>query len=86
MFLHWEIQREQELKELQQSCFSKIFDELEKKKDSVKGKIVFYNYKFNPTFVNTFQSYGDAVRYQGSWSQPCSKIWSVGRDRKKYES
>ena len=30
------------------------FDELEKKKDSMKGKIVFYNYKFNPTYVQTF--------------------------------
>src|SRR5450432_4104689 len=28
------------------------FDELEAKKDQVKGKIVFYNYKFNATFVN----------------------------------
>jgi carboxypeptidase Q len=41
------------------------FDELEKKKDQLKGKIVFYNYKFNPTFINTFQSYGDAVKYRG---------------------
>ena len=38
------------------------FEELEMKKDSVKGKIVFYNYKFNPTFVSTFQAYGDAVQ------------------------
>jgi hypothetical protein len=30
------------------------FDELETKKDQVKGKIVFFNYKFIPTFVNTF--------------------------------
>lgn len=36
------------------------FDELEKRKDEVKGKIVFYNYKFNPTYVNTFLSYRDA--------------------------
>ena len=40
----------------------KDFDDLENKKDAVKGKIVFYNYKFNPTFVRTFQSYSDAVR------------------------
>src|ERR1043165_4467682 len=32
------------------------FDDLENKKDEVKGKIVFYNYKFNPTFIKTFQS------------------------------
>lgn len=40
------------------------FDELEQKKDAVKDKIVFYNYKFNPTLVRTFQAYGDAGRYR----------------------
>lgn len=40
------------------------FEELEQRKDEVKGKIVFYNYHFNPTFVETFRSYGDAVRYR----------------------
>jgi hypothetical protein len=42
------------------------FDELEKKKDEVRGKIVFYNYKFNPTFIQTFRSYGDASQYRGA--------------------
>ncbi len=41
------------------------FEELEAKKDQVKGKIVFYNYKFKPTFIRTFESYGDAVKYRG---------------------
>lgn len=41
------------------------FDELEARKNEVKGKIVFYNYKFNPKFVETFHSYGDAVKYRG---------------------
>ena len=41
------------------------FDELEKKKDSVKDKIVFYNYKFDPTHINTFFSYRDASPYRG---------------------
>jgi hypothetical protein len=49
------------------------FDELEKKKDSIKGKIVFYNYKFNPTFIRTFQSYGDAVQYRGGGASRASK-------------
>jgi hypothetical protein len=40
------------------------FEELEQHKDEVKGKIIFYNYPFNPTFVETFRSYGDAVRYR----------------------
>ena len=47
----------------------KSFDDLESKKEDVKGKIVFYNYKFNPTFVSTFQSYGDAVKYRGGGSE-----------------
>ena len=50
------------------------FEELEKKKDSVKGKIVFYNYKFNPTFVNVFQAYGDAVRYRGVGASKAAKF------------
>lgn len=42
----------------------KNFDELEKQKDAVKGKIVFYNYSFNQTFIRTFEAYGDAVKYR----------------------
>ncbi len=42
----------------------KDFADLETKKDLVKDKIVFYNYKFDPTFVRTFQAYGDAGRYR----------------------
>ena len=53
------------------------FEELEKKKDSVKGKIVFYNYKFNPTFVNVFQAYGDAVRYRGAGASRAAKYGAV---------
>lgn len=40
------------------------FDDLEAKKETVKGKIVFYNYKFNPTFVKTFEAYSNAVPYR----------------------
>lgn len=49
------------------------FDELEKRKDEVKGKIVFYNYKFNPTYVNTFLSYRDAGQYRGQGPSRASK-------------
>jgi carboxypeptidase Q len=49
------------------------FDELEKKKDSIKGKIVFYNYKFREDFINTFQAYGDAVRYRGGGASQAAK-------------
>ncbi|WP_300602991.1 M20/M25/M40 family metallo-hydrolase [Niabella sp.] len=40
------------------------FDELDAKKDQLKGKIVFYNYHFNPRFIRTFEAYGDAVKYR----------------------
>jgi carboxypeptidase Q len=56
----------------------KSFDELEKKKDQVKGKIVFYNYKFNPTFVNTFEAYSDANKYRGRGPSAASQYGAVG--------
>lgn len=40
------------------------FDELERRKDELRGKIVFYSYKFNPLLIETFRAYGDAVRYR----------------------
>jgi len=49
------------------------FDELEKKKDSIKGMIVFYNYKFDPTYVNTFLSYRDAGQYRGAGPSRAAK-------------
>jgi hypothetical protein len=55
----------------------KSFDELEKKKDSVKGKIVFYNYKFNDTYISTFQSYGDAVQYRGAGASRAAKYGAL---------
>ena len=54
------------------------FEELEQNKDVVKGKIVFYNYKFNPTFVKTFQAYGDASQYRGSGPSRAAKYGAVG--------
>jgi len=53
------------------------FDELEQRKDEVKGKIVFYNYKFNPFFVETFQAYGDAVRYRGGGTSRAAKYGAL---------
>ncbi len=50
------------------------FEELEKKKDQLKRKIVFYNYKFNPKFIKTFRSYGDAVRFRSQEPEPCVQI------------
>ena len=53
------------------------FDEVEARKDDLKGKIVFYNYKFNPTFVSPFQAYGDAVRYRGQGPSRAAKYGAV---------
>lgn len=55
----------------------KDFDDLESKKDQVKGKIVFYNYHFNPKFIQTFWSYGDAVRYRGAGPSRAAKYGAV---------
>lgn len=49
------------------------FDDLEAKKDEVKGKIVFYNYKFNDTYVNTFLAYRDANAYRGQGPSRAAK-------------
>ena len=56
----------------------KSFEDLELKKDVVKGKIVFYNYPFNPTFIRTFQSYGDANKYRGQGPSQAAKYGAAG--------
>ena len=53
------------------------FEELEQRKDEVKGKIVFYNYKFNPRFIHTFQSYSDAVRFRGQGASRASRYGAI---------
>ena len=53
------------------------FDDLEARKDEIKGNIVFYNYKFNPTFVSPFQAYEDAVRYRGQGPGRAAKYGAV---------
>ncbi|SEW00884.1 M20/M25/M40 family metallo-hydrolase [Chitinophaga arvensicola] len=53
------------------------FEDLEAKKDQVKGKIVFYNYHFNPTFIKTFHSYGDAVKYRGQGASRAAKYGAL---------
>lgn len=55
----------------------KSFVDLETKKNQVKGKIVFYSYKFNPTFIRTFQSYGDAAKYRSQGPGAAAKHGAV---------
>jgi carboxypeptidase Q len=54
------------------------FDDLEAKKDLVRGKIVFYNYKFNPTYVNVFYAYRDAGQYRGQGPGRAAKYGAIG--------
>ncbi|OQP46694.1 M20/M25/M40 family metallo-hydrolase [Niastella populi] len=53
------------------------FEELEQKKAGLKGKIVFYNYKFNATYVRTFEAYRDAVGYRGSGPSQAARYGAV---------
>jgi carboxypeptidase Q len=53
------------------------FEELDAKKDLVNGKIVFYNYKFNPTYVNTFWAYRDAGKYRGQGPSNAAKYGAL---------
>lgn len=56
----------------------KSFDDLEAKKDLLKGKIVFYNYKFNDTYIKTFQAYGEATQYRGQGPSRAAKYGATG--------
>lgn len=49
------------------------FEELEKRKDEAMGKIVFFNYKFNDTYINTFLAYRDAGQYRGQGPSRAAK-------------
>lgn len=53
----------------------KDFDELERLKDAVKGKIVFYNYHYNKALLGG--GYGDAVRYRSSGASTAAKYGAV---------
>ncbi len=54
------------------------FDELERRKDEVKGKIVYYNHAFDPKFIKTFNAYGEAVVYRGAGPSRAAKYGAVG--------
>jgi hypothetical protein len=57
----------------------KDFDELKALPDAaVRGKIVFFNYRFRQDFVFTFQGYGDAVRYRGGGPSAAARKGAVG--------
>lgn len=55
----------------------KDFDELERMKDQVKGKIVFYNHPMNPRFIETFRAYGEAGQYRSQGASRAAKYGAV---------
>jgi len=44
----------------------------------IKGKIVFFNHKMNPTFIRTFQAYGEAGIYRFRGPSMAAKYGAVG--------
>lgn len=54
------------------------FEELEKRKDEVKGKIVYYNNQFDATNIKPFVSYGQAGIYRRSGPSRAAKYGAVG--------
>ncbi len=45
---------------------------------AVKGKIVFFNYRFRQDFIFTFEGYGDAVKYRGGSPTVAAQKGAVG--------
>ncbi|MBS1580248.1 MAG: M20/M25/M40 family metallo-hydrolase [Bacteroidetes bacterium] len=55
----------------------KDFAELEKRKDEIKGKIVFYNYPFNSTYIFPGQAYGESGAYRRNGASRAAKYGAV---------
>ncbi|MGZ8558490.1 MAG: M20/M25/M40 family metallo-hydrolase [Chitinophagaceae bacterium] len=53
------------------------FDDLEVKNELVNGKIVFYNYQFNPVYINTFLAYRDAAQYRSEGPSRAAKYGAI---------
>ena len=56
----------------------KSFDELNNiGKDSINGKIIFFNRKMDPTLINTFQSYGGSVNQRTQCATIAAKLGAI---------
>jgi carboxypeptidase Q len=53
------------------------FDDLEAKKNELKGKIIFYNVPFDDTLINTFNAYEKNVVYRGIGASRAAKYGAV---------
>lgn len=58
----------------------KSFDELDAlgKTGQVRGKIVFFNKVMDPTYINTFEAYGEAVRYRWAGAMRAAQYGAAG--------
>ena len=57
----------------------KSFDELNNMgRDSITGKIIFFNRKMDPTLINTFQSYGGSVNQRTQGAARAAKLGAIG--------
>lgn len=54
------------------------FDDLENRKNEVKGKIVFYNYPFNPTYIVPANAYGESGVYRANGPSRAAKYGAIG--------
>ncbi len=54
------------------------FSELEKRKDEIRGKIVFYNHLFDVDFVWVFKAYAEAVPYRVEGASRAAKYGALG--------
>lgn len=53
------------------------FDELEKRKDEVKGKIVYFHSTFDPTKIQTFRAYAESGVFRRSGASRAAKYGAV---------
>lgn len=44
----------------------------------IKGKIVFYNFPMNPTYIRTFRAYGESGAYRGRGPSKAAKYGAIG--------
>ena len=57
----------------------KSFDELNNiGKDSISGKIIFFNRKMDPTLINTFESYSGSVNQRTQGAAKAAKLGAIG--------
>lgn len=56
----------------------KSMEELNKLADVVKGKIVFFNFKMNPTYLRVFQAYGESGIARRSGPAQAAKYGAIG--------